>query len=450
MKRITIIGGGASGTLTAVGLLRHAASPIKIDLIELDSRRTKGVAYGTSEDVHLLNVPAAKMGAFPDDIEHFHRWLTDNGYNYSGSDFVPRRTYGKYLNAVLDDAVASRSDDSEINFINDEAISVEPLDNGAAVTTASGRKIETDAVVIAFGNALPPHPNVPDNGYTAADKYFRDPWNSRVYTTITADDDILVIGTGLSMVDVAMRYYHSGHRGKLYALSTHGLLPAVHELGHTYPNFETELSGVTRVTEMLRIIRRHAKNADTSGSNWRAVIDSLRPATQLLWLGLSTSEKLIFKRRLARYWNTARHRMPAEAAAVLDEMSANGKLEILGGKLRSIELRDGRFDVEYLWKGSTGSFTADAVINCIGSESDLSRLESDLVKQLLSSGQIRADELRMGFDATPDGTLIDADGKPSRHLRTLSTALKGILWESTAMPEIRGQADALALRLLAE
>jgi len=196
-------------------------------------------------------------------------------------------------------------------------------------------------------------------------------------------------------------------------------------------------------------VLRHMKQAEATGSNWRAVIDSLRPATQQLWLGLPTAEKRYFKQHLSRYWNVARHRMPGEAAAILEEMQAKGSLEILKGRLKSITVgMDGGFDINFKTIGVEHSVASDVLVNCIGSEANFTRIDSEFVRNLIARRHIRPDELAMGIEATPDGRVIDKNDEPSKVVRTLGTALKGILWESTAIPEIRSQARDLALKLL--
>lgn len=446
-KNIAIIGGGASGTLLAVNLLIHGSSDLNLHLIEKKDHLARGVAYGTSEDVHLLNVPAAKMGAFPDDVGHFHTWLGKNGYDHAGDAFVPRKIYARYLRSLLNDAATCETG-AKLILHDAEAIDLDLSENGGTIHLSTGKTVDAEKIVLAFGNSLPPHPSVADNGYTSADKYFRDPWRSAVYDSIAPDDRILIIGTGLSMVDVALRYHLAGHRGLITAISTRGLLPAIHKLGFTYPDFYDEIKGMERVTDVMRIVRRHVKRANANGSDWRAVIDSLRPHTQQIWLDLPLAEKSYFKQHLSRYWNVARHRMPPYAAESIQKMKQAGKLEILAGRLDTIDFADGVFTVKYTDKGSEYLIDADAIVNCIGSEADFAKHQTSLTTNILSHGFARCDALRMGLDAAPNGTIIDSSGRESRTLFTLGTALKGILWESTAMPEIRQQARSLASKLL--
>lgn len=450
MKRITIIGGGASGTLLAINLLKiKYDGRLEINLVEKRARLGGGVAFSTEHEVHLLNVPAAKMGAYADNIEHFYDWLKENGHQYQHADFVPRRLFGEYLRECLRSAYDAREPDTHLNVYDDEAIDIAFDDAKAQVILNSGDILYAEKVVLAFGNFLPPQPSVDDLEFTRSRNYHRDPWSPSALNSIDRDSRVLIIGTGLSMVDVTLKLHEQKHHGEINAISTRGLLPAVHKLGFSYPAFNSELDGLTRITDVLKVVRRHAESAGSAGSDWRAVIDSLRPVTQKLWLELPLSEKKYFMQHLSRYWNVARHRMPPTAAAVIDELRGTGQLHILKGRLREISLADdGHFDVTYATIGIEDRIEADVIINCIGSESRFDRLDSQLVQNMIAAGSIRPDDLRFGLDATPDGEVLNRFGESKGILLTLGTALKGILWESTAIPEIRVQARDLAQRLV--
>jgi len=450
MRRVTIIGGGASGTLLALNLLKHNGDGrLEINLIEKRPHIGRGVAFSTQEDAHLLNVPAAKMGAYGDDVEHFHRWLNENGMEYAPAAFIPRRIFGEYIREELEEANKNKADTVELNIFDDEAVDIQFEDSKASVHLASGDHIYSEKVALAFGNFLPPHPTVPDQSFVDSPKYFQDPWTPEVLDSIKPDDAVLIIGTGLSMVDVTMQLYKLRHKGLINAISTRGQLPAAHKLGFTYPSFHEEIKGATRVTDILKTVRVHVGMAEANGSDWRAVIDSLRPVTQQIWLDLPLAEKKYFMQHLSRYWNVARHRMAPEAALIIDELRGAGQLQILKGRLQNITWEDGiGFDVRYATIGLDQYVHADVIINCIGSESRFDQLDSPLVRNLMNSGRIRCDDLRFGLDATPEGQLKGADGQPSEMLFTLGTALKGVLWESTAIPEIRIQARDLARKLV--
>ncbi|HEX3101228.1 MAG TPA: FAD/NAD(P)-binding protein, partial [Pyrinomonadaceae bacterium] len=383
-KKITIVGGGASGTLLAVNLLKNAGdAEVEINLVERRERIGRGVAFSTDRDSHLLNVPAGRMGAFPDDTDHFYKWIIENGHSFDSHDFVPRRIFGQYLREVFTETAEKRPPNVTLNLIDDVAVDMSVNKDSAEVILRSGEILQSHRVVLAFGNFLPPHPSVEDQKFVTSAKYFRDPWSSQMYDAIKPDDSIFIVGTGLSMVDVALHFHKAGHGGKIYAISTRGLLPTRHELGYTYPAFAEELKQMTRVTDMLKAVRRHIENAEADSSNWRAVIDSLRPATQELWLNLPLAEKRYFMQHLSRYWNVARHRMPAEAGDILDEMLADGRLEILKGRLKDIKYESGKFNIVYATIDEEHRVTADTLVNCIGSESNFSRIDSQFVANLV-------------------------------------------------------------------
>lgn len=447
MQRITIIGGGASGTLLAVNLLKNGgANPLEINLIEKKERLNRGLAYSTSQFVHLLNVPAAKMGAFPDDVEHFHRWLLAQNLDYKPTDFAPRQLYGKYLGEVFAQALAEKSSQINFNFYDGEAVDVNFGDDSAQVVLDSGETIESDEIVIAFGNFLPANLPTKHHEYLESAKYFRNAYDTEIVEKVADEDEILLIGTGLTAVDNILSFYHRGHSGKITMLSTHGWLPTVHAPAEAYQSFENELKGERNLLKAFKIVRRHIQKAE----NWRAAIDAMRPLTAKLWFDFPTVEKRRFMRHLRRLWDISRHRIPPECAKICDELEHAGKLEIINGKITDIELANDKFTVSYKNHGTIKTLAADAIINCTGSESNFSRLESALVQNLLQKGATATDELRMGLAATADGVILDAENAPSKQLRTLGTALKGILYESTAMPEIRAQARNLAVKLLDE
>jgi len=439
-QRVAIVGGGAAGALAAVHLLREPRERggLEIELIDRTGTFGAGVAYGTEDPLHLLNVPAGKMGAFPDDVEHFHKWLQSSGHNFKPADFVPRRIYGEYLKKLFWEAYENRPANVTVNLFSEEAIDVLFKGNEAEVWLNYGTSLRSDKVVLAFGNFLPPAPRTEDQQFLSAPKYFGNPWNNRIGEMIKDTDDILMIGTGLTMVDAALGFYHTYHKGKMFAASRHGLLPTTHKLGFTYPSFQSEIDAQGNISEMLKTIRAHIKTAESDHGDWRGVIDSLRPFTQKTWMKLSVREKQRFLRHLKHFWNTARHRIAPECAEVLYRMQWTDQLHIKKGRVKSIKLNgNNKFHIDL----GKESIAVDAVINCTGSECDFSRLEVPLVKSLLSKGIITTDPLSLGLEA-------DAYGKITENLYTIGTALKGIMWESTAMPELRAQAKELALRFL--
>lgn len=433
----------------AINLIKQTAETtqsLEINLIEKRGETARGVAYGTTKDFHLLNVPAAKMGAFPNDVNHFYNWLIANGYDYTPQSFVPRKIYGDYLCEVFRATVEAKAEKVQINVVHDEAVDVTIQNNLARVLLQNGESLISDKVVLAFGNFLPSDVRTVSDAYTKSSKYFQSPWRADIPAAIDKVEDILIIGTGLTGIDVILSLYHNRHRGKIYAVSTHGLLPTVHAPAEIYPSFQNEIETAQTIRQMLKIVRRHFAKAVANGNNWRAVIDSLRPFTQQTWLRLPLAEKRRFMRHLQRKWDVARHRMPPECFEIVQKLQAVKQLEILRGRIGEIDLVENeKFEVKF---GKNHQIKVDRIINCTGSQSNYAKIEMPLVKNLIRRGDIKPDALFAGLDSTPNGEIISQRGAISNTFYTLATAQKGILWECTAMPDIRNQAENLAFTLL--
>src|ERR1700740_3852564 len=99
MMRVAIVGGGAAGVLAAVHL-RRTKPDAQITLIDASGRPGTGAAYGTKDPTHLLNVPAERMSAWPDDPDHFCRWLDERAVTPVKS-FATRIAYCRYLREQL-------------------------------------------------------------------------------------------------------------------------------------------------------------------------------------------------------------------------------------------------------------------------------------------------------------------------------------------------------------
>ena len=100
-RHVVIVGGGPSGTLTAIQLLRRGGPGLAVTVVEPRADLGRGVAFGTPDPWHRLNVPAVTMSGFVDDPDHFSRWA-----GVPKDRFPDRATYGRYLGTLLDEARA--------------------------------------------------------------------------------------------------------------------------------------------------------------------------------------------------------------------------------------------------------------------------------------------------------------------------------------------------------
>jgi uncharacterized NAD(P)/FAD-binding protein YdhS/glyoxylase-like metal-dependent hydrolase (beta-lactamase superfamily II)/rhodanese-related sulfurtransferase len=443
---VAIIGGGFSGATLAAQLLRRSGESISVFLIERSAHLGRGVAYSTECSEHLLNVRARNMSAYADDPEHLLEWARlNNEPGASPDDYLPRQLYGQYVASVLRQEIERYP--GQIEHVQDEAVSIARVGETAEIRLRSGRTLFADKVVIALGNLPPGDPRLPGRTPHSL-RYVSNPWKASALGDVSHDNSVLLVGSGLTSVDVAITLRRRGFRGTIHILSRRGLLPQVHKTAAPWPPFWTEQSPRT-VRGLLRLIRSQVKAAEKAGSDWRAVIDSLRPFTQEIWRSLSFSERRRFLRHVRPYWDVHRHRIAPAIGARLGSQIQDGQIEIHAGRITAYSEDVDGVDVIYREResGQLVPLRVDRVINCTGPESDCRKADDPLLTNLMRQKLVRPDPLFLGLDVSPDGALIDGYGDVSDLLYAIGPVRKGSLWETIAVPELRVQVSELS-RLL--
>jgi uncharacterized NAD(P)/FAD-binding protein YdhS len=456
VESVAIIGGGFSGTMTAVNLARLSKWPLRVYLINGGHPAGRGIAYGTKRAEHLLNVAARNMTAFPDHPNHFIDWLRTRSEYCDLPDtviresFLPRMVYGDYVRAMLLMHTSSVDPDQkvQIEVVEDTAVEISKRSGGAAVALKSGKTIEANRVVLATGNQQPaPLPST--DATFRHPGYFDNPWIDWDGRLTNSDRDVILLGTGLTMVDTFLTLSAVGWKGTIRAVSRNGLLPLSHFRGIEYPDFppaEPEKLGLAGLVEEME---RHCGRLRQLGANPTICVDKLRPHTQRIWQQFSVDEKRQFSTRYAARWNVMRHRIAEPIHARLMEAISSGKLRIHKGRIAA--LGSAGPDVCVTIESEQGEKTTlegGLVVNCTGPMTNFSSATEPLFKSLLERGLVHIDELDMGIAVDADFTAIERDGRRSRLLLAIGPLLKGTLWETTAVPELRGQAMRVAQTLL--
>lgn len=453
-RRVAIIGGGAAAAALLSEILeRQHAVPVHLDWYTGGGSLGRGVAYGTRSDRHLLNVRAASMSMFVARPRGFLDFAQRGDSSISGTDFLPRRLYGDYLEAEITRSLQQAAERGhDVRVIPFAADAVVPENDG--VTVIQGEEsTRVDAAVMALG-ALPPQPlGGVSEAALASGRYIVDPW--RFLATVQPSDeprDIVLVGMGLTAVDVVLELAARWPKARFTALSRHGLLPEPHLAVSSAPTddgndlFETMLAAPD-VRTWMRLLREAIRVTP----DWRVVIDSLRPHTPTLWRALPREERARFLRHARWAWERARHRMAPQVAEALTKLENEGRLLRRRGRMQSVDVHGDALRLELRPKGqlATEAVKADLVIQTVGLNTDVRRTGHSLVRQLVTNGHVSPDPLGLGCDASLEGRLLH-DGKAWPHLYGIGSMLRGTHWESTAMPEIRQQARNLADQLFGE
>ncbi|WP_405670367.1 FAD/NAD(P)-binding protein [Streptomyces sp. NBC_01530] len=442
---VAVVGAGAAGTLTAVQLCETATrrrTPLDLVLLDPSPEAGRGTAYATRDPRHRLNVPAGGMSCYPDDPGHFTRWLCRHGEPaVTAADFATRYRYGAYLADTLAQAIVRAQGTVSVRRLRTRADSCTDTPDGRVdLHLADGGHLTADGAVLATGPAAPSADWAPP-ALRASDRFVAAPWSTGALDGPRSDTaDILLVGTGLTAVDLALTLDRPGRT--VHALSRRGLLPQPHALTPAGPMSPPEGLDDTSLGRLRRAVYRHISRSVRTHGDWRPALDSLRPHTTRLWHSLTPEDRAEFVAREGALWNTHRHRMaPATAESVSRARTAR-RLGIHSGTVTDAAEHDGLLVVT-LSNGRT--LHVGWVIDCTGPGR---RYDDPLWRSLLASGAAAPGPLGMGV-ATRDGRLLDAEGRAGRPLFTLGAPRRGELWETTAIPEIRVQAAALARQLLA-
>jgi uncharacterized NAD(P)/FAD-binding protein YdhS len=445
---IAIVGGGCSGALVAVQLLISAFTG-SISVIDPRPRLGYGLAYSTSFEQHLLNVPASKMSALPNQPAHFLEWLRSRNWQDAAPEaFAPRRLYGLYIENLLQSSVRAHAK-GNFRHVTSEVVDAQSRLDGVTLALHDGGKVQAKKAVLALGN---PASATFENGFveTMGDRWHVSPWIGDALRVRFAGERILLVGMGLTAVDTALALHGQATPCKTYMVSRRGILPSVHDLRYspTPPPSFADASNVRAMFRQLRVQIRQLLNEDGC---WRMAVDALRPVSNEIWQSVPLSGRTQFLRHLKPYWEAHRHRMAPQVSKQMRELVAQGKIESIAGRIcESVAERDAIELTISQRRGAVRRLEVDRAINCTGIHEDYNRRPRRLIRSLIESGLASANDLGMGFRTDGAGTLINSHGMPSSALFTLGPPRRGELFETTAVPEIRCQAEVLARRLIQE
>ena len=454
---IAIVGAGFSGTVLAANLLRRPLSnATDVVLIERGSSMGRGVAYADREFPYLLNVPAARLSADSRDPLQFLRFAQRHDARIGGEDFLPRALYGDYLQDVLAQAERAAPASSRLLRVFGEVRDIEVReiiepgsDHRFAAQFTDRPPIMADRLVLAVGN--PPPPRLPWAAALRDHRAYRDdPWD--LPTTLGAEQSVLIVGNGLTMVDVASALSRDARCAPLlHTISRRGLVPLPQT---TFRPFAIRSGGeaiLARANSMRRVLaatRELTREVEEKGGDWREVITFIRHLAPALWGRLPVSERRRFVRHLQPYWDIHRHRLPPQLVARIDSLRRSGRLRVNAGRIDSVTAAGERLQV--LWRprgGESTTLTVDLIVNATGSDYTLERSADPLLTALRAAGHVSKDAHSLGLRTAQYGACVNVQGAASRHLYYLGPMLRANHWEATAAAELRDHAEQLAAHL---
>ncbi len=452
---VLIIGGGLSGTLLAMQLLRLPGQR-RLLVIEPRAELGRGEAYSAVELGHTLNGNAARMSVDPDNADDLTQWLTAyieaGGWPEAHEQpvpiselFPPRGIFGVYAQQRLAQAKALSA--STVEHVRGEVVDLQVDADSTVLTLDNGQQLRGARAVLATG--MFPAARTPQTESSGLNAAAVDPWDVAAMTQIDPQATVLIIGSGLTMVDAVVSLEQAGHRGPIEIFSRHGLLPHVRRQPPSWEDFLAADHDLRSPRQLLREVRRQCRLALQQGVDWQAPLDTVRAHIGRLWSQASEGQKRQFVRHVRPWWESHHHRSPPLSAQLVARLHHAGRLRIHAASFKGLEPSANGVTLRLRPRGEQAIrlVTGAALINSSGIEYDWRRVARPLPRQLLKRGLIQPGPLALGIAADATGAVLDAQGQVSPRLFAMGPPLRGLWWESTAVTDVAIQAKALALKL---
>jgi uncharacterized NAD(P)/FAD-binding protein YdhS len=456
---ILIVGGGLSGTMLAVQLLRLPGQR-KILIIEPRAELGRGEAYSAVQLGHTLNGNAARMSVDPDSPGDLTQWLTEHiaggGWPESAEQdvpaselFPPRGLFGVYVQQRLAEARrVGVQNGSSVEHIRLEVVDLQVVAGSVQLTLSDGQSLRGSRAILATG--MYPAARTPQKASSGLNAAALDPWDVAAMRDLDPQSTVLIIGSGLTMVDAVVSLEQAGHRGPIEVFSRHGLLPHVRRQPPAWVDFLAADHSIRTPRQLLHELRRHCRDAVAQGVDWQAPLDTVRAHIARLWSQATDVQRRQFVRHVRPWWESHHHRSPPLSAELIERLHDEGRLRIHAASFNGLEPGTGEaVSIRIRPRGETETrvVSGAALINSSGIEYDWRRVARPLPQQLLARGLVQPGPLALGIAAV-DGAVVDAEGRVSSRLFAMGPPLRGMWWESTAVTDVAAQAKALAGRLV--
>lgn len=470
-QRIVIVGGGYSGACAALALAKSAQGPAQISIIEPRDQVGAGVAYSNPDPALRLNVEESLMVSNVADIPAFPRWLTESGNRAEDPDggdaggqyYARRYSFSQYMAQEIAQTKGRNPSGSTLSHVQDKAMAIRRNDNGYRIALENGEDIVADLVILALGNDTPATLQTAPVEVRQSPRFVENPWREGALDGIVPDSKVLLVGSGLTAVDVVASLDARGHQGRIKMISRRGLIPqpqgvfaGIEELlrrnMQPVPAFIHQHGTSSSVLEMLRWVRADIAEAAKQGAPWHDAVDAVRDAAKHIWPNLSVSEKRRFHRHLRPYYDAHRFRVAPQINEIIQRRFSNGQLKSEAAKVVGGGGVGDRLRMKLRTRHATESYDEDFdfVVVCTGPSPDPGSSGIALLSNAVSQGLLAPDPTGVGLAVNARGETLDADGEANTGILCIGPQTKGEFAEVVAVAQITMQMAGLTQRLISE
>jgi len=443
-RRVVIVGGGWSGAAVAIHLLEQGAANLRVTLVERDGGIGRGAAYGTNDPEHLLNVPAARMGVDPKQADEFLNYARAKGIPAEARTLLPRRLYGDYVLDRLTRTLTAAPGKLRVARASVQAVHRDG--DRWSVALSNGRTLPADHVVLASGHGPAATP-APLRG--AGVPTVLGAGAPEALGQVGLHERLLLVGTGLTALDVLATLHRRGHPGPIDVVSLTGQWPHRHLTTVTWsgPPIEVDPTTAPDTADGLAAwfdgLVQQGREREIP---WQAAVDAVRPHLPLLWGRLAPAERTRFLTAHRPQWERLRHRAPPTLIDSVREWEAEGWVRRTRGSVSACEKADSGWDLTIGGEQGAKVVRVDRVVLCTGPSSDVRTFDGPW-PALLEAGAVQSDAHGLGVLANARSEVIGVNGQTGG-LWAVGGLLRPRDFESTAVPELAKQARALAEAIL--
>ena len=488
MITIGIIGGGVAGVSLCMQLKNNfIQSGLNADIIIFEKKNKIGVGipYDNHDSCYRINIKKHLMEPISGVTGQFSNWIDSMGHPLKKTDFPPRYYFGDYLQAsAIQMQEGAEKEGLNITLLTEhDVFDIKSLTHDRfeihAHTQGKLSIHQVNVVVLSLGHL----PTSNFKQFIGQKGYHHNPWDEGTYHAIDATDQLCIIGSKLTAIDVALKLQKIKHRGPIRMVSFSGLLPTIkardseYRLTYLTPTnllnaikqhqhvpmplkpvlalVTQELSGffgfdfdidtfINKVTSFTAIDRvaneiHQIKNGE---SKWQKIMSAAYQYITRLWPLLSIDDRLLFQNKYACIFMTFLCSMPLESAYKIYNMLAAEQLTVLGG-LDHIVHENGQFCLSF--KNGRRLYTQH-MINATGAGSELTQVV--LLDNLLKKNKLVPHPL--GGIKVNHSTLqvLNDSEKMNKHMYAMGDLTKGECFVIVEISRIVEQGKIIARHIV--
>lgn len=359
-KKIAVVGDGLSA-----GLVIWNLDWLGFDLSEIiifgTGRLGSGKAYGSKHPDLRLNVRADLMNVTHGTGPDFETWAEDH-IDDPDADTPMGRFYRRWDFGLYMDHLLSAIWDKGITVIKSPVQGLTPPRDGSSdwQIITENEVFSAENVVLALGN-----PDAEPAFDVSTRQLITAPWQATWPEQIDPDDEIAIIGGGLTAMDAILILHQQNHKGPVHLIIPQGQLPPcqaawVNKISLAWPKLGT-------ASEFIKVMTDHLPQHSRETVIWQEHFEGLRNGISEAWQQLPRSARLAILKKFGPWWQSSRYRAGPQSSAAAAAMQASGQMDIIASRAHQLSPAEGMLAVQC---ANGMKIKAHQVILAIGSGRD--------------------------------------------------------------------------------